>query len=346
MLVAQIQDNYALGLTQRPMPALPPKGARVRLLGCGVCGSDLEKFLRKKALPGSVLGHEIVGIIEALDTAHPPGWAVGDYVVSAHHVPCLQCHYCLNDSQSMCRQFKSTNLDPGGFAQYITLTEAHLRHTAFKVPAHISPQQASCVEPLACVLRAVRRGGLQANGSVAVIGLGFIGMLAAQVYQNDDYVVYGVDMDRNRIHQAREHGFIQDGFHPDEAQERMADTLQQSTPLGRVDVVFLTAVNTDSIELGLQLVRDGGTLVVFASGPPHTRVYPDQLYYREINLITSYSPSLCDLQAAAHLIFEQKLKVAPLVSHTVSLQDIEQAFELYRSGQALKVFVCTEEVLP
>ncbi len=339
MLVAQIQENYEIGLSQVPVPSLPPKGALVKVMGCGLCGSDLDKFVHQKASPGSVLGHEVVGVIEALDDEHPSGWKLGDLIVSAHHVPCRKCHYCLNDSESMCRQFKRTNLEPGGFSQYIALTEEHLKYTAFKVPNGVTPAEASCVEPLACVLRAVRRGGVSVNGSVAVVGLGFIGLMAAQIYQNDGFAVYGLDLDADRIALARTHGFVMDAFHPVTERERLDGVMRRHLPLGQVDTVFLSVVNAKTIELALELVRDGGNLVVFTSAPAGTGVDPSRLYFREINLITSYSPSLGDLKQAAQTVFNRKINVKPLVSHNMPLSEIGQAFELYRSGQAVKVFI-------
>lgn len=339
MLVATIQDDYQIGLAQRPVPPLPPKGALVKVIGCGLCGSDLDKYVNQKANPGSVLGHEVVGILEALDDDHPSGWKLGDMIVTAHHVPCRKCHFCLNDSQSMCRQFKGTNLNPGGFSQYIALTEEHLLHTAYKVPAGITPAEASCVEPLACVLRAIRRGGTQVNGSVAVVGLGFIGMMAAQIYQNDGYAVYGLDLDENRLALARSQAFVMDAFHPVQERERMFDLFERHLSVGKVDTVFLTAVNPKTVDLALEMVRDGGTLIVFTSAPQGTTVDPSRLYFREINLITSYSPSLQDLKDAAQTIFSRKINVAPLVSHVMPLSEIGAAFDQYRSGQAIKVFI-------
>lgn len=342
ILAAQIQENYELGVSPVAQPELPPRGALVRLLGCGVCGSDLDKLVNRKAKPGQVLGHEVVGIIEALAGGHPEGWNVGDRITTSHHVPCLSCHYCLNDSESMCRQFKSTNLQPGGFSQVISLNEGHLKHTAFKVPAEISDAEASCVEPLACVLRAVRRGGLPQKGTVAVIGLGFIGLMAAQVYLNKGLQVFGLDLDSERLALAQRHNMVTGAFHPQDSQA-IQEALFEKTPLGQVDIAFLTVVNRHTIEQALSLLRDGGNLLVFTSAPPETAIDPSQLYFREINLITSYSPGLQDLRESAELIFNRTINVLPLISHTLPLTEIQQAFALYRSGKAIKVFVKTGE---
>jgi L-iditol 2-dehydrogenase len=343
MQVASIQENFHLGIAEMPIPPLPPGGAIIRVLGCGLCGSDLDKVIHKKASPGSVLGHEIVGIIEALDEDHPSGWHLGDRVVSSHHVPCGHCHYCLNDSESMCRKFKSTNFVPGGFSQYLALSEDHLRHTVFRVPASVSNEEASCVEPLACVLRGIRRGGTQVNGSVLIVGLGFIGMMAAQVYQNDGYAVFGIDLDEDRIQLARTEGFLMEAFHAIHDQARIQQNLQRHIPTGKVDTVFLSVVNNKTLETALDQVRDGGNLIIFTSGPTDTSIDPSRLYFRELNLITTYSPALEDLKDATRMIFNHEINVKPLVSHQLPLQEIEQAVALYRSGKAIKVFVSMGE---
>ena len=341
MRVAQIQDNYEIALAQMPVPELPARGALVKVIGCGLCGSDLDKLVNQKATPGSVLGHEVVGIIEALDDQHPSGWHLGDRIAVAHHVPCQNCHYCMNGSESMCRHFKSTNFVPGGFSQYIALSEGHQAHTAFKIPPEISHAEASCVEPLGCVLRAIRRGGQSLNGSVAIIGLGFIGLMAAQVYQGQGYNVYGVDLDRKRLQLATDEKMLTTSFHPED-REDIELVLTQQTALGKVDTVFLSVVNAHTLKLAKELVRDGGTLILFTSAPTAVTVDPTELYFRELNVITSYSPSLVDLRDAADMIFEERIRLKPLVTHRLPLSDIRTAFELYQTGEAMKVFIDTD----
>ena len=335
MLIAEIKPDYAIATAQAPEPALPKNGALLRVSGCGLCGSDLEKFLLKKAPPGSVLGHEVTGVIETLDNRQADGSAVadnnidgfnvGDRIVTAHHVPCGECHYCCNGSESMCRQFKATNLLPGGFAERLALSSGHLKHTAFKIPDHISDAEASCMEPLACVLKAVRRSTQNRHrheGVVVITGLGFIGLLSAQVYQQLGYTVRGLDLNPNRLALAKTQGWVD---------EEVSETPAQA------DIVFLTVTTPATVTQALSLVRDGGTLVLFAGG--NAAVDMNELYFREISVVPSYSPALEDLREAARLVFEGRINVKPLLSHTLPLREINRAFELYRSGEALKVFI-------
>lgn len=342
MLVAEIHNNRQLSVVEREAPPLPEGGALVRLTGCGFCGSDLDKLVNQKAAPGSVLGHEVTGVIETLAPDHEEaGFRVGDRIVTSHHVPCGSCHYCLNNSESMCRTFKQSNLSPGGFSQLIGLTAGHLKHTAFKIPDGISDAEAACVEPLACTLRAVKRGGETINGSTAIIGLGFIGMMAAQLYRNRGDHVIGFDLAANRLQLATAEGFVNAAFHP--ADTRTASRyLDDNTETGGVDRVFLTVVNPKTLELALSLVRDGGNLILFTSAACETAIDPTALYFRELNLITSYSPSLSDLKEAAGIIFQRQISVSPLVTHHLTLDRINEAVALYQSGEAIKVLITNE----
>jgi len=336
MLIAEIKPDYAIGTTDVPVPELPPHGALLKVTGCGLCGSDLDKFLLKKAQPGSVLGHEVTGIIEMI--AEPDGkFAVGDRIVAAHHVPCGACHFCLNDSESMCPQFKATNLLPGGFAERLALSEGHLQNTVFKIPPHTSDAEASCVEPLACVLKAVRRSPKLQNGTVAITGLGFIGMLAAQAYQRLGYRVIGLDLDADRLQLAQQQNWVNEALDA----RCVGDEFTASA-----DIVFLTLTSEPTIRQALSLLRDGGTIVLFAGPQPRQNksekdasLPSDELYFREISVIPSYSPALQDLREAARMIFDGDISVKPLITHTLPLAQIAHAFELYQSGQALKVFI-------
>src|SRR5207245_2845997 len=120
-----------------PRPTIGAGEVLLRVLGCGLCGSDIAKIVDPSTPAPLVLGHEVVGEIVALG----PGvtdCAIGDRVVAAHHVPCGDCHYCRRGSESMCHAFKASNLDPGGFAEYVRVPSPNIRHALFRVPRHVT----------------------------------------------------------------------------------------------------------------------------------------------------------------------------------------------------------------
>lgn len=338
MLTAQIQPDYSVAPKESTLPSLPEKGAIIRLIACGLCGSDLEKFVHHKAQPGTVLGHEVVGIIESLAEGHDTGFQVGDRIVTAHHTPCHACHYCLNGSESMCSTFKSSNLSPGGFSEHIALTQEHLKQTAFKVPEHISDEAASAVEPLACALRAIDRLEMKVGQSVLVVGLGFIGLMASQIFHKAGVQTFGLDLSDERIELANRNLWVDKALNANNTQA-LDHTLHTMTPLGKVDAVFLTVVNRHTIQEAFERVRNGGKILLFASAPPDTNIDPSMLYYREISVVTSYSPSVQHLANAAQMIFDKRIDVEALVTHHFPLSAISDAMSLYRSGQAIKVLI-------
>ena len=105
------------------------KGAIVRVLGCGLCGSDIVKFKHKLVSNGAVLGHEIVAVIEEIDSQ--TNFKKGDKIVTSHHIPCFECTYCKHENYSMCEYFKQTNIRPGGFSEKVYLSDEHLSKVAF-----------------------------------------------------------------------------------------------------------------------------------------------------------------------------------------------------------------------
>lgn len=323
-----------------PTPACPPQGALLNVAGCGLCGTDVDKLLKGRRPATGVLGHEVVGTLAELAPDVDPalGWQVGQRVMVAHHVPCGQCHYCLNASPSMCKAFKASNITPGGYAETIALSGQHLAHTTFAIPQHISWREASCIEPLACVVRAVDKcPPTQGKATAAVVGLGFIGQLAGQVFGLRGFRTLGLDVNPKRVALANLMQSVTCATLP---QEPALQTFLQTTPAGGVDVVCLTVVNAAAIAQAMALVREGGTLLIIA-GPPSAeqgQLCADTLYHREVSVVTSYSPSLASLQQAATWLFERHVSVTPLITHPMPITAFDEGVTLYRQGEAMKVF--------
>ena len=124
------------------------EGAVVRVLGCGLCGSDIVKFIHKISKDGTVLGHEIVA--EVVEINSKTNFKPGDVIMTSHHIPCGECVYCKNGNVSMCEHFKATNIAPGGFSEYVYLTEEHLKNVAHQKPENLTDIEASFYEPLGC----------------------------------------------------------------------------------------------------------------------------------------------------------------------------------------------------
>ena len=347
MTVATATPQRHIELTQHAIPDVTAGGARIRVRACGLCGSDVDKLCKRPLNAPMVLGHEVVGVIESFDPVlggpHPSGLQIGQRVAVAHHVPCYACHYCQNKAYSMCRTFKQTNILPGGFAEFIDVSSAHLAHTVLPIADSLSDVTAASMEPLACCLRAVERSmasmTLTPETSVAIIGLGYIGAMTAQAYRQHDIRVFGLDRDPNRVALVQEHGWA-DVVSADVAQLQQA--IEQQTPTGGVDGVFLSVVTPQTLALALDVVRDGGWILLFSQSmdaQTPVEITADALYFREITVLTSYSPAPEHLRQALDTLTDRRVVVDPLVTHTVPLADLQCGVDLYTSGQAIKVVV-------
>jgi L-iditol 2-dehydrogenase len=168
----------AVVLDEEGLPQLAdvpePEGA-VRVLACGLCGSDIEKLYPDHA--GTVLGHEVVAELG------------GRRVALLHHAPCGECARCLAGHESTCESFAAATIEPGGFAERVRA------HGGVELPGGVDDARGTMVEPLACVLRGTER---VPRGRVLVVGHGFVGRLFSAVLARRGDDVFAVDSNPKR----------------------------------------------------------------------------------------------------------------------------------------------------
>ena len=333
MQVATIENNKIV-ILEEDSPSLGDiKGAIVKIVGCGLCGSDIVKFTQHPK-NGLVLGHEIVGIIQEINSS--TNFKVGDKIVMGHHVPCFECVYCANENYSMCKHFKETNIIPGGFAEYIFASEEHLKHTVLKISDTMDEVKASFVEPLACCVRAVRRANLKNNSKVLVVGLGSIGLLMGQALKAYGHMVIGCDLLDVRLDIAKNVGF--DVTLKSNNIKQTEQKIKELTNSFGVDAVFMTSGAYQTIPLAIDSVRDGGKIVVFSSVPSLNGYTNNDIYYRELTVMGAYSSSPMDLKIALDLLLQDKVIVKNF-STLYNLSEIEKAIDDTIKNRILKAYI-------
>ena len=300
-------------------PVLEALGAIIKVEGCGLCGSDIVKI--REGIEGAVLGHEIVG--EIVEIRSGTLLKTGDRVVVAHHYSCFECEFCANESYSMCQTFKSSNVYPAGFSEFISITEGHLKHSVFKLPEGFDPVSASFMEPLACCLRALRRAdmtnavrrvGLKSESTTLVLGLGSIGILMVQALKSYGHNSHGFDIKPKR----------QKGFDFDKNI--------------KYDTIFMTSGSAKAISKALSLVKDGGKIIVFSSVEDESCYTNNEIYYRELSIIGSYSPAPIDLKTAHSKILNREIRLDG-ISTIYPLKDIRKAVDDTLSGKIYKAYI-------
>ena len=334
---ALVSQNHQSRVDEVPKPPLRGGDLLLMVKACGVCFSDVHKIKFQPLDNPTILGHEVAG--EVVEVASDVSkFEVGDRVVVAHHVPCLRCHYCLHGNISMCPQFRKTNLDPGGFAQFVRVPAIHVESVAFPIPEGLSEGEASFMEPLGCCVRAVKRARIRRSDVVVLVGLGSIGLLLMQLIRHAGAECIGIDLDEIRRQFAQGLG-LSAAFAGSEPE--FQEYLTKTTKDRGADGLILTAGNPALIPTALTWLREGGTCTIFASLHPDSQVQLDwnELYYRELNIISSYSASPADLSEALDLLGTGAVRVAELTRHTFRLEQFADAMAAIENRVILKAIM-------
>lgn len=325
---ALLAKDGAAVLEDVPVPAIGDGEFLLAMEACGLCGTDVMKLDTRA--PAATLGHELVGRVARAGPGSP--LREGERVVVSHHVPCRSCHWCRKGQESMCRQFKSTNIEPGGFAEFVRVPALHARHAAFRVHDDMDPIAATQTEPLACVLRNVKRLGAQKGDVVGVVGLGAIGQMTAQLLSFFGALPIGLDRDPGRVKLFSRWG---QGFDEPEA---FGEAGRRASDGRGFDAVVYSAGGPALVARSLGWLRDGGAINVFASFHPDPTLALDlnQVYHRELSVVSSYSPSLADLKEAFDLIASRRFNPLSLSPVTFPLPAFDDAVRAVKSRKILK----------
>jgi L-iditol 2-dehydrogenase len=316
MKVARSVGVREVRLEDAPEPDPGDDGVVCRVLACGVCGSDVSDAYVAPKLPG-VLGHEVVGEVMA---AGPRAGAVevGARVVVHHHVPCGTCATCRAGHETLCSQFRSARIDPGGFAERVGVPGALLGEL---LPIDgLDPAVASFAEPLGCALRALRRARVGPGDALLVSGLGCAGLLVTAAARAGSVYVREPRPER-RAHAVR-------------AREHAGEP---------VDVAFVCTPAPAAAAEAAAALRPGGRLLLYAT-PPAPPVPPPvdwwTLFTRELTVLTSWSASPADVREALALLVSGAVDPRPWITHRLGLEETGRALEMARSGEALKAVIC------
>lgn len=318
MKVGQVKENKIIVSEIDDIKLDGRKGAIVMTLGCGLCGSDIVKFRHKIVHDGAVLGHEIVA--EILEINSDTKFKKGDRIVTSHHIPCGECNFCRHGNVSMCEHFKKTNIFPGGFSEKVFVSEEHLQNVAYLVPENMPDEEISFYEPLGCCIRAIKRCALQKDDTALIVGLGSIGLLMGEGLKAMGYKVYGCDLIPERIELAKKMGIEPFDFSFE------------------VDGVFMTSGADKAIDIALKAVRAGGKILVFSSTPLSNGYPNNEIYYKELTVLGSYSPSPADLKDSFDLLASGKVNVKGLTT-VYPLDKIQQAFDDTVANKIFKAYI-------
>lgn len=339
MRVARYYHNRDVRLEEMPLPEIGPGELLVRVKASGICGSDVMEWYRVHKAP-LILGHEIGGEIAAVGKGLEPYYKEGDRISAAHHVPCNTCHYCRSGHSTVCETLRRTNFDPGGFAEYVRLPSINAERGVYRLPDEVSFEEATFIEPLACVIRGQRLARIQPGQCVLVIGSGIAGLLHIQLARaRKAERIVATDIEDYRLEAARQFG-ADATIH---AKEDVPVLLRRFNEGRLADTVIICTGSPTAIAQGLQSVDHGGTVLFFAPTEPGVTLplsINDLFWRNEITLTSSYAGDPSDNRAALELIRTRSVRVREMITHRLGLAETGLGFKLVAEAkESIKVII-------
>ena len=331
-----------------PDPRIGAGELLIQVATCGICGTDLKKIHFGSHSAPRIFGHEMAGVIAAVGEG-VSDYAIGDRVMTFHHVPCNECYYCRKGTPAQCPLYKKTGVTAGyepsggGFAEFIRVMDFVVAHRGVvKIPDGVPFEQAAFVEPVNTVLKGVKLLNLEPDDTVLVIGQGPIGLMHAVLSSRIAGKVLTSDLYPERHAIAAKYGLK----HPIHAgTENVVERVLAETEGRGADAVILAVGGTALIRTAMDAARPGGKVMLFAQTQHgETAIDPAAVCVDEKTLLGSYSSSFPILDEVTELVFggyRNGFDLTQLISHRYSIDEAVAAIEVasHPKADSMKIMI-------
>ena len=317
----------------------------VKIKAALTCGTDLKTFQRShpkliKSVP-STFGHQFSGVVVKAGR-NVKDFKVDQKIIALNSAPCFKCQFCTKEQFSLCENMEFLN---GAYAEYIAIPKNIVRHNTYEIPFGISFETAASLEGLSVVVHGSERSEIASDKTVCVIGTGSIGLMFVAVARLNGAKIISIGRNNYKLKVAQELGAdyvlnsneISD---PLELQKKVNDLTGGTGPEIVIEAVGLPS----TWELATKLVSRGGLVNFFGGCKKGSKVELDtyRLHYDELKLIGVFHHTPKHVRVALDLLsntsFRQKV-FEKIITHTVPLRELESAFLMHQSGNAIQVAV-------
>jgi 2-desacetyl-2-hydroxyethyl bacteriochlorophyllide A dehydrogenase len=323
---------------KRTLPPVGDHDVLLRVKACAICGGDLHIYKGKHPLASlpMAIGHELSG--EVIQTGNSvTRTSPGDRVAVEPVIPCGKCHFCLRGEYHLCQDIRyQYAAGQGGFTPFFAASE----NWVHRLPDFLSFEEGALLEPLAVAVHAARRGQIEMGHTVAIFGAGGIGILLLQVARASGAAkVFVTDLSEHRRKTAE---FFGAALALDPEKEDPVERIFRETEGLGVDRSFEAVGLVKTLHQAAASLKKGGIAVLIGLfEDPHGVTFPVNLFaQREIQI--RGSRGYCwDFQVAMEFVRNNKIKLKPLISHQLPLEDLPRAFQilLEPKSQADKVVI-------
>ena len=328
-----------------PVPEVADGEVLIKVAACGICGTDIKKIYHAYVAPPQILGHELAGTVVAVGRGVTQ-WKLGDRVMSFHHIPCGKCFYCGRRLFSQCKQYKTTGLtagftpNGGGFAEYVKAMPWVAEQGIVALPDNVTFEEATFIEPINTIVKAVQKARVTAGETVLIIGCGPIGLQLLMVANLEGAKLYTSDPMAVRRAKSLTLGALE-SFDPSSG--KLVEEVKARTDGRGADAVLVAVAHPSVVVEALAAARPGGRVLLFAANDPVTRIeFPaSAIGIDEKEILGSYSAAVDIQQAAADLVLNKKLPVMEIVTHRFPLARIQEGLDLAvrPTAESLKILV-------
>jgi L-iditol 2-dehydrogenase len=335
MQAAFLYAKEDIRLERTSLPEMESQGLLIRVLTCGICGSDSRMFFTgptPRYINPVILGHEICGEVVEVGpdvTDYRPG----DLVGIAPIIPCMHCHACSHGQDNICATAKVIGCTVhGAMGEYMYIPSQMVQvGGAVKLPAGAGHRDASQAELVGCVLHGLRQVGIEVGDQVLVIGGGPIGLTFVQMVKLLGAKVTTSELSPRRREMAREMGAV-------EAVDPASVDLKSRYGYA-FDRVIVAAASVPATAQAFDLVRTGGSLLFFSGYLKGStlEMQLNDLHYRELHIHGSIDCTIRDYQNAVSLL--PQLRMGNLITDVFSLGSTVDAFYATRNPDAIKVVI-------
>lgn len=317
------------------MPEPGMGDVRVKLTQVGICGSDVHLFLGHRLLNDpTIIGHEGLGYIDKIGPG-VSGRTVGERVVIEPNIPCRQCRYCWTGRGNICVNKRTVGLnEPGCFADYVVIPADF----CWAVPDTISDTDAVTIEPMAVALHALLASGAKPGDTIAVIGLGAIGLLLTHLALAIGYSVCVTEINPVKVAMAQAMGAV--ALVPSGPPEAQSVTLANAWLAHDVCAVFECAGAAATASLATAAAPRGSAVVLVGLSGQAASFTPLKLAREGISVVPSiiYDHPL-DFKRTLRLMATGIIHPGFIVSRRAPLDELQGALETAASGEDSKILI-------
>ncbi len=317
----------------------PKKGeVLVRVKAVSICGSDLSGYKGGSAMrvPPLIMGHEFSGQIAALGEG-VSGMKVGDRVGVVTNLYCGKCQDCKDGLQNVCdyRYIIGTTMKAGSYNGAMSDYVVAPAEKIMPLPDHVSYNECALVEPLSISLRATKHLGDIRGKTVAVFGSGPIGLMGIMCLKAAGVSkIIAIDVLDNRLKMAKDCGAT-DGVNS--KGDVQAEVRKLTGGLG-VDIVFDAAGVPETVNTGIEIVRNGGTMMLVGMASPKIEIEYKHAVVKELKLLTSYMYT-SEMREGLQMIIDGKLDVKKMITSVLPMSEGPRIFADLASGQSSDIKV-------